>query len=73
MLISAKVFPKAKKNEVVHLGQNLYKVYTVKAATQGKANQAVIELLANHFKTRPNKVFLKTGSKNREKVFEILD
>jgi uncharacterized protein YggU (UPF0235/DUF167 family) len=40
-------------------------------AEEGRANNAVIKVLANHFKVDESKIRLIKGFKERNKIFEI--
>lgn len=72
MKISVKVIPQAKENRVIQLSDNSFKVYTTKPATENKANDSVIVLLAKHLRLRKSQVFLVAGSTTKEKIFEII-
>jgi len=72
MLINCHVTPKAKCNQVSQITQNLYKIKTTAPATNNLANQAVLKLLADHFKIKKSQIWLKAGQTSREKVFEIV-
>ncbi len=68
--IKVKVIPNAKKNRVVE-SEGMFKVYVNAPAVEGKANKALIELLAEHFNVRKSAVRIVRGEKAREKVVEI--
>lgn len=70
MLISIKVIPNAKKEEVKE-ENGMLKVHVKAPAVEGKANKAVVELLADHFKVKKNAVRIIKGERAREKVIEI--
>ena len=65
-----RVIPKAKQAKVVEEGWGL-KVYVTAAAEKGKANKAVIEVLANHFGVKKDCIRFITGLRSRNKVVEI--
>jgi len=52
------------------LTQTLH-VYVREPPLEGKANEAVVEALAKHFKTQKNRVILIRGNKSKSKTFEI--
>ena len=64
--IVVRVVPRAKENKVVEEAGR-YKVYVTAPAIDGRANRAVIELLAAHFGLRKSQVHLMQGTKNRDK------
>lgn len=47
-------------------------VYVSAPPLEGKANRAVVEALAEHFKTKIGKVILISGEKSKNKVFELV-
>jgi hypothetical protein len=72
MKLNIKVIPNAKQNKLVEEPGRV-KVYLTAPAVEGKANEALIEFLAEHFKTKKNKISIIRGIKSREKVVEIRD
>jgi len=70
MELHVKVIPKAKRNEVSKEGEVL-KVRVRVPAAKGKANKAVIELLADYFKVKKSDIRIIRGEKSREKVIEV--
>jgi uncharacterized protein (TIGR00251 family) len=70
MKINVKVMPHSMREEVAKLGDDY--VVRVKAMPQeGKANEAVIELLARHFKVAKSAVKIITGLTGRNKIVDI--
>ena len=69
--INVTVKPKAKQNRVVKISDVSYKVWVTAPAEKGKANQAVVELLAKEFKLKKSQVQLIAGFKSREKIIRI--
>jgi uncharacterized protein (TIGR00251 family) len=71
MKIRVRVSPKSVTDEIVGEGDTL--VARVKEPPQeGRANQAVMKLLARHFHVPVSQVRIRSGVKSRNKVFEIL-
>ena len=70
MKINIKVIPNAKHNKLVEEFGRL-KVYLTAPAVEGKANEALIEFLAEHFKVKKNKISIIRGVKSREKIVEV--
>jgi hypothetical protein len=68
--IKIKVVPNARKNKVFEEGERL-KVYVTSPPTGGKANKAVIKLLADFFEVKRGDVKIIKGEKSREKIVEI--
>jgi uncharacterized protein (TIGR00251 family) len=65
-----KVIPNAKKSSVDVVNERL-KVKVSAPAVDGKANEAVIKVLAQHFKVRTSEVKILKGEKSRDKVVSI--
>ena len=72
MKISVRVIPRAKQNLVEVLSDGSYRVRVTTAPTDGKANMAVIALLAKFFKCTQSAIKLLSGATARTKIFEIL-
>lgn len=53
--------------------RNLYIVSTKIPPIEGRANEAVLKLLAGYFKVPKSSVSLKVGQKSKIKIFEIDD
>ncbi len=71
MLISLKVKSSAKLNKVEKFSNVSYKVWVTAPAEKGKANQAVVEFLADYFKVKKSQVSIVAGLKSREKVVRV--
>jgi len=70
MKMNIKVIPNAKHNKLVEEAGRL-KVYLTAPAVEGKANEALIEFLAEHFKIKKSRISIIRGEKSREKIVEI--
>ncbi len=70
MKITVKVTPHAKTEEVEQQ-DDIYLVKVKAAAKEGKANDAVIKLLAAYFKVPKSTITIKTGLVSRNKIVEI--
>ena len=66
------VKPQARKDEVVSLADGEYRVSVHAPAQEGKANEAVIELLAEHFSVPKSTVKIIRGQTSRRKLIEII-
>jgi len=71
MKIKVKVIPRAKKERIEEFEDGL-KVHLFSPAEKGKANKRLIELLADHFKTKKYNIRIERGLKQREKLIEIM-
>ena len=70
MKINVKVFTRSAKEEVVQLSDG-YTVRVRAAPQDGKANEAVIRLLARHFGVNRSAVRITRGLTVRNKIIEI--
>jgi uncharacterized protein (TIGR00251 family) len=71
MKIHVKVIPRAKNIKVECLSENEYKLWVAAPPVNGKANQAVIELLGKHFKCPPSRVVIIKGKTSNHKIVDI--
>jgi len=72
MKIDVKVIPAAKKSLMKQAG-NWWKIYLNAPAVDGKANKALIALLAEHFNVRKGQIEIIKGLKLRRKTINIED
>lgn len=71
MILSVKVFPNSKKNEVKETGENSLAARLNAPPEKGKANAKLIEALAEHFGVPKSSVKILRGHKTRNKTVEI--
>ena len=72
MKISVKVKPNARKNEVKQIDAGSFIVSVTAPPVEGKANEKVVELLAEHF-GKPKRCFtILRGKTGKMKIVEIL-
>lgn len=67
---NVRVTPHAKQNKVVVDGDVL-RVYTTTAPENGRANGAVVELLAKHFGVAKSKIVISKGATSRDKLVVV--
>jgi hypothetical protein len=70
MKIDVKVIPGAKKNCIKSEGTSL-KIYLTAPPVDGKANKALIELLAEHFSVKKAQITITKGLQSRHKTISI--
>jgi uncharacterized protein len=70
--IRAKVIPNSKVEGVIREGDG-FLVRVKEPAKEGKANRAVIKLLAEHFGVSQRQVVISSGFGSRNKVIEVLE
>ncbi len=71
MKISVIAHPNSKKPRIEKDLLDSLHVYVKEPPLEGKANKAVIEALEEYFHTKKNKIFLLSGEKSKNKLFEI--
>ena len=72
MKIQVKVKPSSKTEELSREGDSFI-VKVKEPPKEGKANQAVIRLLAEHFSVQQSHVRILSGFRSRNKVIEIVE
>jgi hypothetical protein len=70
--IQVKVKPNSKTEQVSQEGDS-FVVKVKEPPKEGKANEAVIKLLAEHFGVSQNQVRISSGFKSKNKVIEIVE
>lgn len=70
MKIKVKVKPGAKKDEVEE--GEIFIIKTKEKPVEGKANKAVIKLLAEHFKVPQANISILSGARSKEKLLEVV-
>ena len=70
MKLNIKVIPNAKVNRLTEEPGRL-KVHLTAKAVDGKANQALIEFLAEHYDIKKYQISIIRGLKSRDKIVEI--
>ena len=72
MHIRVKVFPSAKKNQIVEKDKEVYDIFVQEPAQNNLANKRVCILLAGHFGVPRNDVQIITGHKKSQKLIKIV-
>jgi uncharacterized protein (TIGR00251 family) len=70
--IRVRVTPNSRTDEVVSEGDR-FLVRVKEPAKEGKANRAVIKLLAEHFGVSRSQIVISSGFGSRSKVIEVLE
>jgi len=71
MKISVTITPNSKKEEVVKISENEFRVKVGAPAKEGKANERLYELLADYFHVPKSLIFIVSGHTSRQKVVEV--
>lgn len=72
MKINVRVTPNSRVSILTELGEGKYAVKVAAPATQGRANNTLIEILAKHFGVGKSKIRILRGAKGRDKLIEIV-
>jgi hypothetical protein len=72
MKIFVKAKPMAKENKVEKIDDFHFTVSVTEIPRQGKANQAIIKILADYFKVSSQSVKIVSGYTSRQKIIEII-
>ncbi|MGX8716801.1 MAG: DUF167 domain-containing protein [bacterium] len=71
MQIEVKVIARASKCDVIPLGESRFKVKLTRPALEGKANEQLIQVLADYFDVPKASVHLVSGEKSSQKRLKI--
>ncbi len=71
MKLQVRVHPNSRKPRIISNEDDTLDVYVSQPATEGKANQAAITLLAEYLDTPKSHITLLRGAKSKSKVFEV--
>jgi uncharacterized protein (TIGR00251 family) len=70
-IVAVMVKPNAKKAGVAQLADGTYRIAVIAPARDGKANEAVIELVARHLRVPKSRVKIIRGFSSRHKLLEV--
>jgi uncharacterized protein YggU (UPF0235/DUF167 family) len=70
-VLSVRVHARAKHNAVTGVANGCLLVRTTAAPADGKANKAVVKLIADHLGMPPSRINLSHGATSRDKVFVV--
>jgi len=73
MKIAVKVKPGSKREQVEQLDETNFTVRVKAKPIDGKANDAVIKVLADYFDVSKSDVILLKGQTSKQKIFEIIE
>lgn len=71
MHISVRVKPNSKREGVEKTGENEYTARVHQPPNEGKANDAMIELLSEYFDVAKTRIRIVSGKSSRNKLIEI--
>ncbi len=73
MIIKVKVKPNSSEDKISRIDECNYEVSVREKAEKGKANLALIKILAKHFNTPTSKIKIKSGMTSHNKIIEIVN
>lgn len=71
MILSVKIKPKSSLEKVEFIDENKLNVWVKALPIDGKANMAMIKLLAKEFKKKKSEIIIKSGLTSKNKIVEI--
>lgn len=72
-IFNIRVIPRAKQNSITTDADGTIRVHTTAAPTDGKANDAVVRMLAKHFDVPRSSINIVRGQTSHSKTIEIID
>jgi uncharacterized protein (TIGR00251 family) len=72
LLIRVRVQPRASRNEILGVRDGRLRLRTTAPPADGKANKAVIRLLADFLDVAPSRISLVRGTTHRDKQLRVL-
>jgi uncharacterized protein (TIGR00251 family) len=69
--LSVKVHPKSRKQEIIEIGENAYKIHVLAPPSKGEANAEVCKLIARYLDIPVSRVKVLRGHKSRNKIISI--
>lgn len=72
MKIFIKVKPSSKTKSVKKTGEKNFEVRVKEPSKEGKANEAVIKVLADYFDLPKSKIEIVAGKNSKQKIVEII-
>lgn len=71
MRIFVKAKPRSKEDKIEKINENHFVVFVKEAPEKGKADEAIIKVLAQYFKVNRADISLISGFSSKNKLFEI--
>jgi hypothetical protein len=71
MKIIVNVKTNAKENKILPGGASNFKIFVKEPAKEGRANKAIIKLLADYFDISKSSINIKLGLKSKKKIIDI--
>lgn len=72
MKISVSIKPNAKAKKVEKVDEGHFKAWVKESPVEGKANLALVKILADYFDIAPSRINIVSGHSSKKKIVEIL-
>ncbi len=72
MFLKVKVHPNSKENKIIRKNDDSFEIFVRAKPVDGKANEAVLNLLVEFLKLPRSKIRLVRGALSRNKIVELL-
>lgn len=63
--------PRSKKPRISQREPGVFDVYIAEPAAEGKANEAIVKILAKHFRTPKTSIRITRGLKSKQKIVRL--
>lgn len=73
MQIIVHAHPRSKQPRILERGPGVFDIYVAEAATDGKANEAILQELAGYLGVAPSLLVLKRGHTSKVKYIQVVD
>jgi len=73
MKIFVKVKSRAKQEKIEKIDDTNFKVWVKEPPEKGRANRAVLEILADYFDTSQSNIKIISGNTSRTKIIEVIE
>lgn len=71
MIMSLKVIPNSRRADIEKLSESSYRIKVDAPATEGKANERLMEMLSECFNVPKSSIKIIKGHRNKNKLVEI--
>jgi len=71
LIVRVRVQPRASRNEILGVSNGSLRIRTTATPTDGKANKAIVRLLADYLDVPPSRIDLTHGQTHRNKRFIV--
>jgi len=70
-MVRAKVIPDSRRDAVLELGPDRFEIHVRAPAREGRANQAVLDLLARHLGKETKRLRILRGATRPNKIIQV--